>query len=244
MMTFIIPISRAQSVPGRSCSHISAHWAGSVYLGSITMSFAPWCFALSITCQEPRSRTSLTVTLSANKEGELVLSAVANNPNSDSRLIGLALAGPAGEHFVLQGASEVLLPGGSSHTWQAHYRPPANQAPTSQHQNQQRGHPVALVTPVPARNSAAGAPPPQDPAQPNAPSVPTPRPPQSQTSPTLRWDPRLTEMGITVDTNPAARWRLVEGLYEDDTQSGGQHNIFIRLLDENGHPCTTTTFNC
>jgi hypothetical protein len=29
-------------------------------------------------------------------------------------------------------------------------------------------------------------------------------------------------------------WRLVSAVYEDETQSGGRHHIFVRLLDEAG----------
>lgn len=55
--------------------------------------------------------------------------------------------------------------------------------------------------------------------------------------PELEWDPRLDE--IKVSYHPAADcsqgcWRLRSARYEDPTESNGNHNIYVRLLDANG----------
>jgi PKD repeat protein len=66
----------------------------------------------------------------------------------------------------------------------------------------------------------------------------------------LEWDSRLTRLGITLVPATVAPgqgyWRLVEGQYEDDggvlpgpcncSESGGNHNIFYRVLRADGTP--------
>jgi hypothetical protein len=56
-------------------------------------------------------------------------------------------------------------------------------------------------------------------------------------SPTLDWDSRLD--GLNVTYQPAADcsagcWRLESAQYEDESESGGNHNIYGRMRDENG----------
>jgi hypothetical protein len=34
----------------------------------------------------------------------------------------------------------------------------------------------------------------------------------------------------------AAHWSLIDCQYQDDTQSGGQHNVYVTVLDQNGAP--------
>lgn len=62
-----------------------------------------------------------------------------------------------------------------------------------------------------------------------------PPPPQL---PPRRWDPRLDQLGVTVEeANVGAGqpyWRLVEVRWEDETESGGKHHIYMEALDENG----------
>jgi len=52
------------------------------------------------------------------------------------------------------------------------------------------------------------------------------------------WDPRLTELGITKQTaNVAAgkpAFRLVKAQFQDDTESGGMHHVFVEVLNESG----------
>lgn len=56
-------------------------------------------------------------------------------------------------------------------------------------------------------------------------------------APALDWDSRLTEIGVTL--TPAQEcsggcWKLITARYEDDQESGGNHNIFTRLYSESG----------
>jgi hypothetical protein len=73
--------------------------------------------------------------------------------------------------------------------------------------------------------------------------TPTPEPTATptQTPPVRKWDQRLDLLGIRVSEAPVgsqAAWRLISARFEDETQSGGRHNIYIRLLDEWGRPTT------
>ncbi len=52
------------------------------------------------------------------------------------------------------------------------------------------------------------------------------------------WDPRLDQLGVTVDEAQVAPgqpyWRLIEGRWADEAESSGKHHIFVDVLDENG----------
>lgn len=50
----------------------------------------------------------------------------------------------------------------------------------------------------------------------------------------MDFDPRLTNLGISVKVNPNASWGLVSAQYQDETQSGGNHNIYFTVLDVSG----------
>jgi hypothetical protein len=57
----------------------------------------------------------------------------------------------------------------------------------------------------------------------------------------LEWDSRLTNLlGVyRVEASPPAGawyWCLVSGVYEDETESGGNHNIYYKCLDQYGSP--------
>lgn len=56
----------------------------------------------------------------------------------------------------------------------------------------------------------------------------------------LDWDPELTTIGVQLEpASPApgqAYWRLIQAWYEDETESGGTHHIYIRCLNEAGQP--------
>lgn len=53
------------------------------------------------------------------------------------------------------------------------------------------------------------------------------------------WDPRLDQLGITVQpagaTSGQAYWRLVKARWQTEKESGGRHHIFINVLDETGN---------
>jgi hypothetical protein len=54
------------------------------------------------------------------------------------------------------------------------------------------------------------------------------------------WDSRLTDLGVCcMEANPAPGtwyWKLTSGVYEDETQSGGAHNIYYKCLNDSGQP--------
>lgn len=202
--------------------------------------------SVRLTCHEPRSGSDISLQISGDNES-LSVQFQANNPNSQPRRLALAISGPSGI-VSLANASEALVAPGGSQTWTLRLADASSAgqssatapAPRGTPQPAQRAAtPIALVTPVPAPDS------------PRPPSVATPIAPQSPTTaaPTvtapaqsnnLDWDARLTQLGIAVAAKPGARWRLVQAIYEDETQAGGNHHIFVRLLDASGRPCQTT----
>ncbi|NJN82786.1 MAG: cyclic nucleotide-binding domain-containing protein [Caldilineaceae bacterium] len=56
------------------------------------------------------------------------------------------------------------------------------------------------------------------------------------------WDPRLDRLGIGIEEAPATSgqqyWRLVEGRWWNEQESGGKHHIYVEVLDENGNRIT------
>ena len=50
----------------------------------------------------------------------------------------------------------------------------------------------------------------------------------------MNFDPRLTNLGISVQVNPNAAWSLVSVQYQDETQSGGNHHIYFTVLNTQG----------
>ena len=60
-------------------------------------------------------------------------------------------------------------------------------------------------------------------------------------------DPRLAGLGVRIDDAQVAPgqqyWRLVEVIWENESEAGGKHHIYVEVLDENGdrivnHPVT------
>lgn len=49
-------------------------------------------------------------------------------------------------------------------------------------------------------------------------------------------DPRLAPLGVKAVSTPNAQWVLVSVLYEDELQSGGNHNIYFQVQDAAGNP--------
>lgn len=52
------------------------------------------------------------------------------------------------------------------------------------------------------------------------------------------WDPRLSDIGVVLE--PAIDcsggcWRIIKAYYLDESESGGLHHSFIKMLDENGN---------
>lgn len=83
-------------------------------------------------------------------------------------------------------------------------------------------------------------------AMPTATALPSPTPtPQQSPTPTaapISWDPRLNGLNVAlVPANPApgqTYWRLTRAEFQDVDQSGGNHNIYVWLLDEGGNRVT------
>lgn len=53
----------------------------------------------------------------------------------------------------------------------------------------------------------------------------------------LEWDSRLDEVGVTLlpaQDCSGGCWKLITARYEDDQQSGGNHNVWTRLYGESG----------
>lgn len=52
------------------------------------------------------------------------------------------------------------------------------------------------------------------------------------------WDSRLDQLGVKVadaSVEPGQQyWRLVEARWEDESQAGGKHHLFVEVRDENG----------
>lgn len=45
----------------------------------------------------------------------------------------------------------------------------------------------------------------------------------------------------TTRSGATAHWSLTDCRYQDDTQSGGQHNVYVTVLDQNGAPISGAT---
>jgi len=77
-------------------------------------------------------------------------------------------------------------------------------------------------------------------ATPRALSPPTRSKPYTATprQRSLQWDTRLDGLGVRLVKAKARRgdslWRLVRAVYQDPTESSGNHNIYVELLDEKG----------
>jgi hypothetical protein len=52
----------------------------------------------------------------------------------------------------------------------------------------------------------------------------------------MNLDPRLNNLGISVKANPSAMWGLTSAQYQDETQAGGNHNVYFTVLDAAGNP--------
>lgn len=98
------------------------------------------------------------------------------------------------------------------------------------------------ATPAPVARVAAPA---------SAPAAPPPAPPTPKPSLPFTWDGRMNEFGIRMDAAGVAPgqkyWRLVKALYRGPTDPvpaglpGGDHNIYIETIDENGNRLTGIT---
>jgi len=70
----------------------------------------------------------------------------------------------------------------------------------------------------------------------------TPTPPESP-YPALTWDGRLDMLGVNVQrASSSPAWRLVSAIYEDEVESGGNHNIYFKALNADGTPAANVTF--
>jgi CRP-like cAMP-binding protein len=69
--------------------------------------------------------------------------------------------------------------------------------------------------------------------------TPTPEAPAAAPAPSRNVDPRIPQLGVTIEDAPAAAgqqyWRLIEARWEDEQQAGGKHHIYVDVLDESGN---------
>jgi len=56
----------------------------------------------------------------------------------------------------------------------------------------------------------------------------------------MQIDPQLGTLGVRVTPTPGAQWHLNVALYQDESQSGGNHNIYFTVLDGNNKPVPNT----
>jgi hypothetical protein len=57
--------------------------------------------------------------------------------------------------------------------------------------------------------------------------------------PRVEWDSRLTTLGVTVEMSSAQHaWRLIAAKYQDETESGGNHNVYYKMLKADGTPAS------
>ncbi len=57
----------------------------------------------------------------------------------------------------------------------------------------------------------------------------------------MQFDPRLTTLGISVVPNANATWVVTSAQYQDETQAGGNHNIYFTVQDDQGRPAPNVT---
>ncbi len=78
---------------------------------------------------------------------------------------------------------------------------------------------------------------------PNPDPIPDPGPATEPQPVGLKWDPRLDDLGVRLQSAPAGmRWRLIQAEYRDDTQSEGKHHIYVKALRGNGAPAAGVRF--
>lgn len=61
-------------------------------------------------------------------------------------------------------------------------------------------------------------------------------------APSRAWDPRLNQLGVTVNEASAGPgqqyWRLIDARWHNEAEAGGKHHIYVEVLDENGNRIT------
>ncbi|MEZ4832018.1 MAG: hypothetical protein R2873_08460 [Caldilineaceae bacterium] len=105
--------------------------------------------------------------------------------------------------------------------------------PTSTPTNTPTSTPTVTFTASPAPETT-------ETVTPTATSTPTATATPSQ--PARTWDPRLDQRGVELTEAQVAAgqgyWRLVRGVWYNETESGGRHHIFVDLLDADGNRIT------
>ena len=68
--------------------------------------------------------------------------------------------------------------------------------------------------------------------------TPTPEAPAQAPAPSRNIDPRIPQLGLTIEdaqVGPGQQyWRLIEARWEDEEEAGGKHHIYVDALDESG----------
>lgn len=80
--------------------------------------------------------------------------------------------------------------------------------------------------------------------EPEVEPVPEPGPgPEQKPYPALAWDPRLDALGVRLTRSDApSAWRLVRAEYQDPSQAGGRHHVYIKAQDAAGAPIPEARF--
>jgi hypothetical protein len=69
--------------------------------------------------------------------------------------------------------------------------------------------------------------------------TPTPDTPAQTPVPSRNIDPRIPQLGLTIEDAQVATgqqyWRLIEARWEDEVEAGGKHHIYVDALDESGN---------
>jgi CRP-like cAMP-binding protein len=69
--------------------------------------------------------------------------------------------------------------------------------------------------------------------------TPTPEAPAPTPAPSRNVDPRIPQLGLTIEDASTGGgqqyWRLIEARWEDEAQAGGKHHIYVDVLDESGN---------
>jgi CRP-like cAMP-binding protein len=105
--------------------------------------------------------------------------------------------------------------------------------------------PLPTSTPLPT-NTPRPVPPTEVPLQEFAAAAevvtgdtPTPDTPAQTPVPSRNIDPRIPQLGLTIEDAQVATgqqyWRLIEARWEDEVEAGGKHHIYVDALDESGN---------
>jgi CRP-like cAMP-binding protein len=99
--------------------------------------------------------------------------------------------------------------------------------------------PTATFTPIPTSTAEPTAAPFVQQFIPQQEVAPPTAVPEVAAAPSRAWDPRLDQLHVRVEDAGVAPgqqyWKLIDGHWADEQESGGRHHIYVEVLDENGN---------